>query len=58
MTDKSIITNLVKSGKKFSAVQISPVDDDKIKTTELKSITVDALKLAKTKTVAVVLVEL
>jgi hypothetical protein len=57
MSMKSTVQDMIKNSKKLDAITLSPLDDDRIKTTELKSITTNALKSSKNKTVSIVLIE-
>jgi hypothetical protein len=57
MTDKTIVLNLIKSSKRLDAVTITPLDDQKTRVAEMKSITTTALNLAKKTNVSVVLIQ-
>jgi hypothetical protein len=57
MTIKSTVQDMIKKSSKIDAITLSPLDDDRIKNTEMKSITTNAMKLSKNNSVHIILVE-
>jgi len=56
MSMKTTVQDMIKNTKKVDAITLSPLDNDRIETTELNSMTTNALKSSKNNSVHVILV--